>query len=245
MVEVAPPVLSVATAVLSPGTLGQAYAATLTANGGTGTTTWQLSGGALPTGIVLGADGAFTGTPTAAGTFTFTVLAVDAGWAGSVAAKDLTLTVGVREVVLYAAAATLVAGTWSLVADATAAGGARMANPDANAAKVNAALATRSNYFEMTFQAQAGVAYHLWLRGKADKNSWANDSVFVQFSGSVNASGAPVNRIGTTGAATVSVEEGTNAGLANWGWADDSNGGFAGADVLRDHRHADDPHPGP
>ena len=27
----------------------------------------------------------------------------------------------------------------------------------------------RLNYFDLTFQADAGVAYHLWLRGKADK----------------------------------------------------------------------------
>ncbi len=39
----------------------------------------------------------------------------------------------------------------------------------------------------MTFNAQAGIPYHLWMRGKADKNNWANDSVYVQFSGAVDA----------------------------------------------------------
>jgi len=78
----------------------------------------------------------------------------------------------------------------------------------------------------MTFTAQANTPYRLWIRGKAQNDYWGNDSVFVQFSGSVDAAGAAINRIGTAGAATVSIEDGTNAGLSNWGWADDSYGGF-------------------
>jgi hypothetical protein len=134
--------------------------------------------------------------------------------------------VGAREIVLYAASASRLAGTWSLVPDALAAGGARVFNPDAAAAKLTTALANPANYFELTFQAEANVAYHLWIRGKADKNAWTNDSVYVQFSGSVTAAGAAINRIGTTGAATVSIENGTNAGLLGWGWGDDSYEGF-------------------
>jgi hypothetical protein len=228
-IDVAPIALAVATDALAPANVEQAYTATMAANGGTGLTTWRVRGGTLPAGVTLAANGAFSGTPTAAGSFTFTVEAADAGWAGNVATKDLTLAVGVREVVLYASAATRVAGTWSVVADPSAAGGARVANPDAGAAKLSAALANPANYIELTFQAQAGVAYHLWMRGKADKNAWANDSVFVQFSGSVDANGVPVNRIGTTGAATASIEDGTNAGLSGWGWADDSYSGFGTA----------------
>ncbi len=41
----------------------------------------------------------------------------------------------------------------------------------------------------MTFNAEAGKPYRLWIRGKAEPNNWANDSVFVQFSGSRHASG--------------------------------------------------------
>jgi hypothetical protein len=186
-----------------------------------------VSAGSLPAGVGLGVNGALSGTPTVAGSFTFTVEATDAGWAENVATKELTLSVASRDIVLYATEATRVAGAWSLVADPSAAGGARMSNPDANAAKLAAALAGPANYFELTFQAEAGVAYHLWLRGKAVNNYWGNDSVYVQFSGSVDASGAAINRIGTSGAAAVSIEDGSNAGLSGWGWADDSYGGFA------------------
>ena len=153
--------------------------------------------------------------------------ATDCGWTGNRASQTLSIAVGAREIVLHAADATRLAGTWSLVADAAAASGVRIWNADLAAAKLTTALASPVNDFELKFQAEAGVAYHLWMRGKADKNAWANDSVYVQFSGSVDAAGAAVARIGTTSAAALSIEDGSNAGLAAWGWADDSYGGFA------------------
>lgn len=65
--------LSVTTASLSPATTGVAYSAQLAAVGGGGSYVWSLSAGSLPAGLTLGADGAVTGTPTAAGTSSFTV----------------------------------------------------------------------------------------------------------------------------------------------------------------------------
>src|SRR5262249_46238377 len=116
----------------------------------------------------------------------------------------------------------------SVVSDATAAGGARMSNPDAGAAMLSQPLAKPKTYFEITFTAQAGVPYRLWLRGKADNNSPNNDSVFVQFSGSVDASKNATYRIGTANATVVNLEDYTGAGLSGWGWQDN---GF-GAGVL-------------
>ena len=230
-ITVAPTTLAILTAALPAGTIHAVYHAALTATGGTGVTTWTLTptSGALPAGLTLGANGAISGTPTALGAFSITVRAQDANWPGNVASRTLVLTVNApvlaREIVLYAADATRIAGTWSRVADASAAGGTRVRNPDAAAPKLLVALANPANYFELTFQAEAGIAYHLWMRGKADNNAWANDSVYVQFSGAVDA-GVAINRIGTTGAATVSIENGLNAGLAGWGWSDNSYGGF-------------------
>ena len=51
------------------------------------------------------------------------------------------------------------AGTWSLVPDATAAGGTRMWNPDKSAGKIRQPLPDPQNYFEISFQAEARVAY--------------------------------------------------------------------------------------
>jgi endonuclease/exonuclease/phosphatase family metal-dependent hydrolase len=124
------------------------------------------------------------------------------------------------EVVLYARHATTMAGAWSVVADATAAGGARMANPNAGKAKVSTAAASPASYFELSFAAEAGRPYRLWMRGQAAGDSYQNDSAFVQFSGSVDGAGRPQYRIGTTDATWVGVEQGASQGLHGWGWSD-------------------------
>lgn len=46
-------------------------------SGGTPPFTWTVTQGAVPQGLTLGADGSLTGTPTAAGSFAFTVTATD------------------------------------------------------------------------------------------------------------------------------------------------------------------------
>ncbi len=56
-----------------------AYTGSAAASGGAGALTYSISAGALPTGLTLNAaTGAITGTPTATGTFGFTVKAADA-----------------------------------------------------------------------------------------------------------------------------------------------------------------------
>jgi regulation of enolase protein 1 (concanavalin A-like superfamily) len=128
------------------------------------------------------------------------------------------------EIVLWTADASRTAGAWRLVADATAAGGLRMNHPDAGAGKVATAAASPANYFELTFNAVAGVPYRLWMRGKADGDYWANDSVFVQFSGSVTANGSATWRIGTASAAEYNLEECSGCRVSGWGWQDNGWG---------------------
>jgi hypothetical protein len=124
------------------------------------------------------------------------------------------------DVVLYARNAAPIAGGWQIVADSTAAGGARIWLPDAGAGKLASAAASPANYFELTFDAPAGVPFHLWLRMRAQAESWQNDSVFVQFSDSVDASGNPAWRIGGTSASVVSLEDCSGCGEQGWGWND-------------------------
>jgi hypothetical protein len=64
------------TGTLSDGVENEAYSQTLSAAGGSGSYTWSISSGSLPTGLSLSA-GVISGTPTVAGTFTFTVEATD------------------------------------------------------------------------------------------------------------------------------------------------------------------------
>jgi len=128
--------------------------------------------------------------------------------------------------VLYASETSVKAGNWVVEPDATAAGAARIRYPDAGGPKLTTAFANPTHYFETTFTAQAGVAYRLWMRGKADANSTNNDSAFVQFSGSVTSTGTPVFRIGTTDATMFNLEECTGCGLSAWGWNDNLFGGL-------------------
>ncbi|HVF88664.1 MAG TPA: IPT/TIG domain-containing protein, partial [Blastocatellia bacterium] len=128
------------------------------------------------------------------------------------------------DVVLYASEAPVKAGSWTVTPDSSAAGGARLLNPDSGAAKLPSPLASPSSYFEMTFNAQAGVPYRLWIRGKAQSDFYGNDSVFVQFSGSVTSSGAATFRIGTTSATEYNLEDCSGCGLSGWGWQDNGWG---------------------
>lgn len=84
------PVLAVASDSLANGIVGQPYADTLRAVGATTTPTWAVQSGALPAGLTLLASGALAGTPTTAGTSTFTVQ-VSSG--ANVAARTLGVTI--------------------------------------------------------------------------------------------------------------------------------------------------------
>ena len=132
----------------------------------------------------------------------------------------------VPEIVLYASETTARVGNWLVEADGTAAGGFRIRYPDAGGPKLTEAFANPAHYFETTFNAQAGIAYRLWMRGKADANSTNNDSAWVQFSGSVDSGGTPVFRIGTTSATMFNLEDCTGCGLSAWGWNDNLFGGL-------------------
>ena len=124
------------------------------------------------------------------------------------------------EVVLNARDTAAFSGDWQAPLDSSTAAGRRLWNPDRGAAKLSSALASPHDYVDLLFTAEAGRGYRLWIRGKADNDSWSNDSLFVQFSGSLNASGQAVYRIGTASATPVSIEACKGCGVSGWGWAD-------------------------
>ncbi len=64
---------AVATNQLFPSNVG------LAATGGTSPYTWAVTAGSLPPGIALTSQGVFSGTSTAAGTFSFSITATDSG----------------------------------------------------------------------------------------------------------------------------------------------------------------------
>jgi hypothetical protein len=76
---VLPPPPTITTSSVPNGTFGSAYNQTVQATGGTGEISWSLSAGSLPPGLnpINPSTGLISGTPSAAGTFNFTVRATD------------------------------------------------------------------------------------------------------------------------------------------------------------------------
>ncbi|WP_338679377.1 putative Ig domain-containing protein [Janthinobacterium sp. TB1-E2] len=71
------PAISIEPSTLPVMTAGVAYTETITASGGTSTYSYARTAGSLPTGLTLAADGTLSGTPTAAGAYSFTITATD------------------------------------------------------------------------------------------------------------------------------------------------------------------------
>ncbi|MGA3039609.1 MAG: putative Ig domain-containing protein, partial [Bryobacteraceae bacterium] len=85
-------VLSITSAAALPSaSINVAYSQNVSASGGTPPYSWALSGGALPGGLTLSSGGAITGTPSATGTFQFTLTVTDS--VSATASQQFTLIV--------------------------------------------------------------------------------------------------------------------------------------------------------
>ncbi|WP_174520785.1 beta strand repeat-containing protein, partial [Sphingomonas soli] len=76
-------VMSPAAGALPGATFGTVYSQVLTTSGGTAPYTYALTGGGMPSSTSLTPAGVLSGTPSEAGTYTFTVTATDASSGGS------------------------------------------------------------------------------------------------------------------------------------------------------------------
>ncbi len=110
VISAAAPSLTISTASLPDGLIGNSYAQTLSAAGGQSPYSWTLSNGALPPG--LGINGVqISGVPTAAGTFQFTIRVTDA--AAKTATKDFTIRIGATLTIVTSSLASLRTGVAS------------------------------------------------------------------------------------------------------------------------------------
>ena len=76
---------------LPPAEIGATYSSALAASGGSTPYTWTVSAGALPGGLTLSSTGQISGTPTTAGTFSFTARASDAAAQTATAVLQITI----------------------------------------------------------------------------------------------------------------------------------------------------------
>ena len=123
-------------------------------------------------------------------------------------------------------------GAWEVVADSSAASGNRLFHQDAGAPKSAAPLANPVDYLEIPFLADKTQVYKLWVRLKAERNYWGNDSVWVQVTGAKDQAGKPLYEIGSSSGLAVNLEECANCGISGWGWEDDGWGAVNRNGVL-------------
>jgi len=90
------PALSInSPSTLSTGTIGNGYSYQLQTSGGQALVTFSIVSGALPSGLNMSTSGLISGTPTVAGTSTFTVRATDS-CAGGAQTSDKSMTITVN-----------------------------------------------------------------------------------------------------------------------------------------------------
>ncbi|HWB32277.1 MAG TPA: putative Ig domain-containing protein [Acidobacteriaceae bacterium] len=101
--------LGIVTGALPAASYGTPYSQTLQAKGGAGTYSWAIAAGALPSGLSLSGNGTISGTPTAAGTFSFSVRVTDQSVPQQTSTANLSIVVSGTP--LSIATTTLTSGT--------------------------------------------------------------------------------------------------------------------------------------
>ncbi|HYA16788.1 MAG TPA: putative Ig domain-containing protein, partial [Bryobacteraceae bacterium] len=228
------PPLTIQTTSLKNAIDGAPYAQSLAATGGSGTYTWSISGGSLPSGLSLSSSGTLSGTPNVSGPFSFTAQVTDQ--AGNTKTQGLSLQVNAALAIgssttipngitgkAYSASLTATGGTggpyaWSVASGALppgvalSAAGALTGNPSAAGA------------FSFTVQVSDGVSPPAQVGlSTTVYNVLAITTTFLP-NGTVGQSYGPVSLAATGGSGTVTWSVG---GLPN-GLGASSSGSISG-----------------
>lgn len=98
--------LAIITATFHTGEVGIDYfPVTLVATGGVSPYTWNVAAGAMPAGLTISGNGTVGGTPTAAGTFRFTLQVTDSAGGSAKAAKSFGVARALKATLVPACAA--------------------------------------------------------------------------------------------------------------------------------------------
>jgi hypothetical protein len=123
------------------------------------------------------------------------------------------------DVVIYAddVLASSVRGNWAFASSSASPAG-RSLRSDDQRWSTPVPLASPASYFDVAFAAAAGTNYRVWVRLKAEKNSTANDSVWLQFSDTVSGA-TPVYRTGSSGGFGLALDGCAQCKPVLWAWS--------------------------
>jgi hypothetical protein len=199
----------------------------------TPTLTWSSTGGATydvlfgttnpPSQVSTGQTAASYAPAVLANSTTYFWQIVSHNGGGATAGPVWSFTTGagpIQKVVIYASDLPPAAlhGSWTVAPDPQSPNGTKLVTSDTGFAATDAPLVTPAHFVEVTFNADAGRPYTLWLRLKALNNSKFNDAVWVQFSDAL-AGGSPIYPIGSASGLAVNLAtDGSAASLNGWGW---------------------------
>ena len=159
---------------------------------------------------------------TASTTYYWRIVARNAAGAttGSVWSFTTAGSSGAGNIVIYASdlPASALHGSWTVATDTTSPASKKLVTSDVKFQSPDSPLAAPADYVDVTFTANAGTPYTLWLRLQALNNSKFNDSVWVQFS-DARVNGAPIYPLNSTSGLAVNLAT-SSAGtsLNRWGW---------------------------
>jgi hypothetical protein len=222
-----PPPGTPASPAPATGATGVATTPTLTWSA-TNATSYDISFGTAnpPPAVVAGQSGASYTPPPLANSTTYFWQIVARNSAGTTPGPVWSFTTAAAgppppgDIVIYASdiPASALHGNWSFASDATSPAGVKVQTSDLGVANTNNPLAAPADYIDVTFTANAGVPYTLWLRMQATANSKWNDAVWVQFSDAQSGSSAiyPLNT--TQGLLVNLATDGGASSLNGWGW---------------------------
>ncbi|HMO03676.1 MAG TPA: choice-of-anchor D domain-containing protein [Kiritimatiellia bacterium] len=155
------------------GTLSSIYSNRFGAAGGAAPYTFTISGGNIPSGLSLGANGVIAGTPSSAGVFSFLITATDSnGCFSSPAAFDITITNNCTVTSSVINVASVSAGTSTAAVTVAWNDGANeegyqvwrhTVNLSAGASLIGTTVANATNYLDAA--AVPGTVYYYWIKG--------------------------------------------------------------------------------
>ena len=109
--------------MLTGGVAGSSYSASLAQTGALGTPNFAITAGALPPGVTLATNGTISGTPTATGTFNFTVTVSDASGCSGAQSYSITVVCPANPITLAASPALCDNGSAYTLIEGSPAGG--------------------------------------------------------------------------------------------------------------------------